>query len=53
MTKSGFNLESGNKEENKHIPIKKLKKIIIMKFKRYLKKQNIMDKKKLQIILRL
>ena len=27
MTKSGFNLERGNKEENEHIPIEKLKKI--------------------------
>lgn len=27
MTKSGFNLKRGNKEENEHIPIAKLKKI--------------------------
>ena len=27
MIKSGFNLERGNKEENEHIPIEKLKKI--------------------------
>ncbi len=27
MTKSGFNLERGNKEKNEHIPIEKLKKI--------------------------
>ena len=27
ITKSGFNLERGNKEENEHIPIEKLKKI--------------------------
>ena len=27
MTKSGFNLERGSKEENEHIPIEKLKKI--------------------------
>ena len=27
MTKFGFNLERGNKEENEHIPIEKLKKI--------------------------
>lgn len=27
MTKSGFDLERGNKEENEHIPIEKLKKV--------------------------
>lgn len=27
MTKSGFHLERGNKEENEHIPIEKLKKV--------------------------
>ena len=53
MTKSGFNLERGNKEENEHIPIEKLKKITSYETKKCLKKVNTMNKKKLQMILKL
>lgn len=46
MTKSGFNLERGNKEENEHIPIEKLKKITNYEMQEISKINNHMEQEK-------
>ncbi len=46
VTKSGFDLERGNKEENEHIPVEKLKKITNYEMQEMFKETNYLEQEK-------